>query len=207
MSKESNPTIIMKKLLTLAATVSAFAFLPFAGAVPIQGSIHIDADAGSTIAIDQAANTVTFTPTGTSTQSNAQVSASSGSYAGLNGTAVTYFDFKYDPLTVTGGGPVWQLTLTPTTKFVLTSINNIVEDPVSGNIILGGAGLAFMAGFDAAGTGGSWSFSSSGPTSGSGATAVFSFSSTTAVPDGGTTALLIGAALLGLGVIRRRITA
>lgn len=79
------------------------------------------------------------------------------------------------------------------------------------NLIVNGTGFISGNGFDS--TAGNWSLSSQAPSAGqiiNGVTTqVFSFSASaganaTSVPDGGTTAVLLGASLIGLGLVSRR---
>lgn len=121
-----------------------------------------------------------------------------GAFAVLNdldAEIAVYNDFAFAPL---GGGttPLWSVD---GFSFNLTAITTI-ERAVNG-IVLGGSGTLFgPAGFDP--TPAMWSFSAD-------ETEVeFRFSSTTAaistVPDGGTTAMLLGLGLLGLAAARRK---
>jgi hypothetical protein len=84
-------------------------------------------------------------------------------------------------------------------RFILTSSTG----GVSGSFVnASGLGYAYNV-WDPLGTmaTGTWGFSTQYPQIGKNS---FFFSSTTSVPDGGVTALLLGAALLGLGLAARR---
>ena len=92
-------------------------------------------------------------------------------------------------------------------SFDLTSSTTFLK--TANNLIVNGTG--FITGNGFASTAGSWSLSSQAPPAGQiidgVTTQVFSFSAAaaaTSVPDGGTTAVLLGASLLGLGLISRR---
>ena len=164
-----------------------------ANAIPISGSIGIGA-LGSFASIDKTANTVSFTPA--SPANNAQVNQVFGDFAaaGLLGTVATYKDFTYSPLTVVN--PLW-ITLGGAASFDLTAVT-IINEAGTG-LVLNGTGTVYLTGYDA--TPGTWSFSADATG------AVFNFSSTvtTGVPDGGMTLMLLGSALTGLALIRRKI--
>jgi hypothetical protein len=86
-------------------------------------------------------------------------------------------------------------------SFDLTSSSITYQS--NGALIVKGMGWTSGNGFDA--TRGSWNFTSQNPA----ASGIFSFSAgsahTTAVPDGGATAALMGTIVLALGVIARRL--
>lgn len=183
----------MNKLLKLAGLLAAFSVAAYAA--PIAGNITIGA-LGSTVVINQAANTVSFVPA--SPAINSIVTYVDGDYTSIPlVTPVVYENFSY------ALGPTGQLiwTIAGIADFTLTSFN-LVSEPGTG-VYLEGTGLATLTGFDP--TPGFWSFSASqaSPTS------VFTFSSTNispipGVPDSGTTALLLGVGLMGLGFAARR---
>ena len=174
--------------LTLLGSVLTFVHLASAIIQPsIVGDIHIVAD-GSITKVDSVSNTVSFTnlvgPT------NARVAIGFGDYGSLYGVGVNYMDFAYDPFSTQ---TIWSIDAD--TYFVLERITSIVE---GAGILLTGWGTAFHDNF--APTGGSWSFS----TDTSNGTS-FAFSSTTSVPDGGSSMLLIGFALSALCLASRRL--
>jgi len=134
----------------------------------------------------------------------AEMGVCDGSYAPLNlnfvnGTTLTatYNDFTFDPLPVGGYNPLWSFNYSGTAyAFNLLNITSI-ERSVNG-ILLTGTGLATITGFD--NTAATWSFSAD-------KTGRFAFSSTTtAVPDAGTTGVLLGMAVLSLAMVRRRVS-
>ncbi|MDB6128163.1 MAG: hypothetical protein JWM35_2059 [Verrucomicrobia bacterium] len=183
----------MKTSLIKIAGLLALAvgFGSVAKAIPITGQIHIDAFA-STASVNFSTHTITFN--GTIPNSNGIVSHTSGDYNGLLGAAANYNNFQYQPFT---SQTLWTITLTPTTYFVLNAITLIDETGTVG-VSLWGNGTAYMAGHDA--TYGEWTFSASK----NAPDAVFNWSSSTTVPDGGTTAMLVGLGLLGMSVVSRR---
>lgn len=167
-------------------------------AIPIEGSIGF---AGSYIP-----NT---TPLGESTMSVAfpvggqQVFTGSGDYSGLNGTLVAFTGFTFNPPTASVT-PLWSFTvLDKTASFDVTSMVS-AYDAVNNNWNISGAGTAYMTSKDA--TAGRWNLTLS-QTGDS-----FTFASTAAttpnntVPDGGTTAMLMGLTLSGLGFAKRYLT-
>lgn len=184
----------MKTLFTKSALVgvSTLIFAATANAAYIIGDIDIS-QSGSTTAINFTTNTVTFTP-GAPT-ANAKVDSASGNFSSLLGSNIAYSDFSYDPLAVSGGGPIWVGT---GVSFTLTSLTSVTEVGTAA-LVLFGKGYVSLAGYDS--TPGVWSFTAS--TTGT----TFNFGSTTTatnVPDGGATVALFGASMLGLFGFRRK---
>lgn len=102
-------------------------------------------------------------------------------------------------------GPVLDFWSVGGFTFELTSSSVFLQS--NGDLIVKGNGFTSGNGFDA--TAGTWNFTSQNPS----ANGVFSFSASSAhitpnsVPDGGTTAALLGAVLIGFGIMGRRRTA
>ena len=183
-----------KKLLSL---FTALLLGVSAQATPITGQIGLILGDGATVAVNQTTDTVAFTP-GIG-GANAFVNQSLGSYAGVVAfaTKANYTNFSYAgaglPLTI------WS-TVGGNASFWLTSITG-VEETLLGGVTVTGTGVASLMGFE--NTPGSWSFSADR----SGSNANFNFSSTTVVapvPDGSTTAVLLGMSLTVLGFVARR---
>lgn len=188
----------------MAVTVAAFGVLMTMGAraeaTPITGSVTFGGviaatDFTTTNSIDVVNETAVVTC--------AQLGLCTGSYAPLNqnfvnGTQLNalYKDFTFNPLPGGGYNPLWSFNYSGTTyAFNLLNIMSI-ERSVNG-ILLTGTGLATITGFD--NTAATWSFSAD-------QTGRFAFSSTTtAVPDAGPTGLLLGMAVVGLALMRRRV--
>ena len=145
----------------------------------------------------------------------AEMGVCDGSYAPLNlnfvnGTTLTatYNDFTFDPLPVGGYNPLWSFNYGGTAyAFNLLNITSIERSGY--DILLQGTGLATISGYED--TAATWSFSAD-------ATNRFRFSATTnagtdvapttpvAVPDAGQTGLLLGMAVVGLAVVRKRVS-
>ena len=170
-----------------------------AQAIPIVGGISLSGNVTYPVPdIDTATAFQSF--------SGVTVSSVSGSYgvAGVApGTDVSMSAFSFNPFAPAGLIPLWQTTSGTAASFDLTSLGPIAQG--NGFLILTGEGTLHLSGFD--NTPGYWRFSSQqGDTT-------FSFSSSNGaltpsnagVPDGGTTVMLLGAALSGLALIRRKL--
>lgn len=130
--------------------------------------------------------------------------ALSGDYVGTSGAEVTVTPFTWSPTTAsTPINPLWTFVSGGNTySFDLSVLH---QDYASATgLLLSGLGTAHITGpgVDKLDTTGRWDFSAQtlGVSS-------FTFSSTTmtpapSVPDGGSTAVMMGASLLGLGLIR-----
>ena len=195
----------MLQLKRIGVMVAAFGVLMAMGtraeATPITGSVTFggviaDTNFLTTNSIDVVNETAVVTC--------AQLGLCDGSYAPLNlnfvnGTVLNaqYKDFTFNPLPGGGYNPLWSFNYSGTAyAFNLLNITSI-ERSVNG-ILLTGTGLATITGFD--NTAATWSFSAD-------KTGRFAFSSTTtAVPDAGTTGVLLGMAVLSLAMVRRRVS-
>jgi hypothetical protein len=140
----------------------------------------------------------------TAAQFNAgQVTSVAGSYAG-QGIAMNVagsVNFPPPPLSFNpfvAHIPLWQTpTAAGVASFDLTSLTQRLQ-PGDNTLILKGVGTLHLTGFTD--TPGDWVFSANA------AGGTFSFSSSnSAIPDGGMTAMLLGAALSGLGLLRRKL--
>lgn len=175
--------------MTKLKLILGFAFVSLiiaqaAQAVKINGDIGIALKGGSSVSFD--GTTVSF-----SAGTNGVVNLASGDYAGLLGADATYSDITYNPFSA---GQVWEIALTPTTNFVLTSLDIVFES--ADYLILSGRGIASMLGFED--TVGMFSFSADQSSSS------LNFSSTTSVPDSGASVALLGLGLIGLAGAARR---
>ena len=128
-----------------------------------------------------------------------------GTFTGTAGAAVTWNPFNWNPAN-TPIIPLWTYTVGLTTySFDLTTVS--VDDQDNQFLNLLGTGVLHATGYtDTAGT---WSFTISNPTGGAHANFAFTFanSQTASVPDGGMTVAMLGLALSGLGLVRRKFLA
>jgi hypothetical protein len=195
----------MKTKWIVIATVSALVgYSASVQAVPISGSVTfaggVTLDSGSTVA---GATKVT------AWASPAPFIVSSG--GNLSAPTFTPATFA-TPWTFTAATPaLWSYLATDldTFTFSLNAGSTVVftGSGLTESVTVTGNGTITASGpvaFDP--TVGTWSFTTQNP---SGAGGVFSFSAASGIPtpDGGTTILLLGAALSGLGLLRRKLTA
>ena len=184
-------TPLIKTLMAgLAAMVIAGGFALSAQAIPITGSMTFVGGAKFDTASLATASTVnTFT--------NTNVQDADGSFAGISGPVTMTAPWTFAPVPGLARPALWSIggftfDLAGTTA---------VDRPKIGGIqflVITGVGTLFgPIGFDP--THVTWSFSTQAPSS----KGNFSFSaSTSAVPDGGMTVTLLGAALIGLAAYR-----
>lgn len=184
-----NSLLTSLKLLGLSAVFSTLAL-----AAPVTGSIGFT---GPYVANDgdlTVATSISFANSGVNqivTDGN-----HTGSFAGIaTGTAVTMFTplVVNQPGVVLPGGPIWSVG---GFSLTLTSIWEVYND--SSSLLLKGMGV-LSDGNAADDSIGEWigTFNKSGTN--------FTFSaSSSSIPDGGTTAVLLGLGLVGLSVIARR---
>lgn len=134
-------------------------------------------------------------------------SAQSGDYLGTSGATVTLVPFIWDgPTASTPINPLWTFVSGGNTySFDLSVLHKDFASPTG--LLLSGLGTARISGpgLEKLDTPGLWNFSAQ--TQG---LSTFTFSSTTTVPppgvpDGGTSVVLLGGSLLGLGLIRRKL--
>lgn len=132
-----------------------------------------------------------------------------GSFTGTAGDAVTWNGFGWNPST-TPVTPLWTFTDAGTGSTYSFTLNSVSVDSQDNKFLnlLGSGTLSITGGTAAADdTTGSWSFTISNPTGGAHANFAFTFAnSQTAVPDGGATAMLLGAGFLGLAGLRRKLS-
>jgi hypothetical protein len=132
-------------------------------------------------------------------------SALSGSYVGTSGAAVTMTPFTWSPPTAsTPINPLWTFVSGGDTySFDLSVLHEDYVSPTG--LLLSGNGTAFITGpgLNYVATTGTWDLSSQTLD-----LSTFTFSSSTTIPagipDGGTSATLLGGSLLGLAMIGRK---
>lgn len=174
------------------AMLAACAMYSMAAALPINGVINFK---GGALLNTSTVNTATQVIA--NGWSGVTVDSASGDYASLAGDAVAMSSLPWN----FNSGPIpgfWSIGGVGGFSFDLTSSSIVSQGGGFLNVV--GSGYANGPGFDS--TLGSWRFSTQD--SGTGSPAQFSFSSSTTVPDGGTTALLLGLGLLGVGLGSRR---
>lgn len=176
---------------TLIALAVAAGLLGTANAVPISGGISL---AGGYNVNTGNLNTATAF---TSFFGNF-VTTTSGSFVIVApGTPVTVTPFSFNPF---GGAvtPLWTTAAGPSASFNLTTLSSVAQ-PGDNTLDLKGVGTLQLAGFDP--TPGMWVFTANQ------AGGTFSWSSSNAaagVPEGGTTAAMLGLSLLLAGLVTRR---
>ena len=173
-------------------------FAPAAQAIPITGTVIIQG--GTTL-------TPVGSPLGTATGVAGTVGtvlAGSGSYSGTAATAVVFKAFTFQPA-VTPVSSLWSFTLAGLTyTFDLTGMTVNTYSPSfldikgTGTLNITGVGSSWNA------TEGTWTYQINS-TDPNGVGGVFSYqSSNTPIPDGGMTVILLGAALSGFYLFRKK---
>jgi len=168
--------------LGLAATVQAAQMIT--GGISLSGGYTLNTgDLGSATGFTAFNNVVV-------------ASGATGSYAGMDGDGVLMYAFTFSPATIPVS-PLWLTTPAGVShSFDLTSMT--VGTHTSSVLDISGSGILHIDGY--ADTPGAWTFTANS------LGGTFSFSSSNgAVPDGGMTVMLLGAALSGLALIRRKL--
>jgi hypothetical protein len=189
-------TASITKLVSGLIIAAAFSAANLAKADAVEGTINFDGVA----TLNGSANGIGTAATAFSTITNVIVApqSQSGDYSSVPDgySPVTFKTFSFDAAGVT---PLWTFTFDGLTySFDATSVNMIANTPAD-SVTLYGAGTASITGLtDATGI---WDMT----VSGNGSTN-FTFGEANTVPDNGTTALLIGLGVagVGLGVITQR---
>jgi len=200
----------MKNQWLINSAVVALAGLGFAvQAIPITGVINFQ---GGTVTLNTPSITTSTAITsfgGSTAVATAPGVAPTGSFVGTEGAAVTFVPsgFIFSPiLDPNPVSPLWTFTLNGLTySFDLYTVASSLG--VGPSLNLAGTGILSITGSDSAyeATAGTWTFS----TTGTGPT-TFGFvagSDPPAIPDGGTTVLLLGAVLAVVGFMRKGVTA
>jgi len=192
--------------LSTAARVEA---APIAGTIGFGGSIMPVADWATvnSINIEGDKATVLCAPFALC-QGEFAVFNAAGPYS--NASGAVYNDFTFGPLPGVPSVPLWDWAFGGY-GFNLLSVTNITRAP--NGVVLSGTGTIFRTGANAAANGvdptfANWSFDAS--QSGAGEFTEFRFGATnasTAVPDAGSSMILLGSGLLALRLVRRRFQA
>jgi hypothetical protein len=197
-------------LMTVAGAAAVFlAVAQTTQAIPITGSISLHGDETAFTGTGGAGSVDGDLSTAKSIVFNAVVVSSSpaptGSFAGLGGLTVTMAPFLNVNPAALPAGAIWSVG---GFSLTLSTLNTLFASATS--LTLYGTGT-FSDGAPADSTAGDWTatFTSSGAGSPGGVTFGFNSSSSaiSTVPDGGTTAMLLGGALAGLGLLKRKFMA
>jgi len=165
----------------------------------ISGSINFSSAAGGGIILQDSAGNVTTNlahAAGIKEWTLAEVEEGSGSFdTVVDGTTVSFLQpWLFDPLA--SAAPLWTIAGPENFTFNLTSSTTAYQSPYF--LAIRGTGILTGNGFED--TPAEWWFTTQGVAAGS----KFTWSSTTiAVPDGGSTIILLGGSLLGLFGLRR----
>ena len=191
-----------RKLITMAVTAVAVCGLAgIAQAVPIDGNITF---AGGVTLDTASAGTATevLSWTGPGGTGMPQVISADGSFSGVAAGSQATFSA---PLQF-NSGPVASLWSVDGFTFDLTSSHIVFQGGSPAGVLVDGIGaVTGPEGLDPEAM--TWSFSTSDPS----AAGIFSFQvadgTTGAVPDGGTTAMLLGLGVLALGMLKKQLFA
>lgn len=187
-----------KILKYLACIGMAFSLAVTVQATPISGTIDMGGTAIlNNVALGSATAATSFTGVTVG-------GIPTGNFAGTFGTSVAWSGFGWNPFVPPVPQPLWSFVFAGKTfTFDLTSVTIVSQSNTFLNLL--GGGTLKETGFD--NTSGAWSFTISNPNGDPHATFAFTFanSQTANVPDGGTTVLLLGAALSGLALLRRKV--
>jgi len=185
-----NKWIMIAGVITAMAVTSVQA-IPIVGGISLSGNYTVNGGGDLDIA------------TAFTSFSGVEVTSMGGSYVGAGITAttpgsVTMNTFSFNPFPVLGLSPMWTTTVGTLASFDLFSPISVVQG--SDALTLSGVVILHLAGYDP--TPGTWVF-----TANQGGDS-FSFSSSNAsVPDGGSTAMLLGAALSAVALLRKKLIA
>lgn len=196
-----------RKWLKMAAiTAAVIGVAGMAQAVPITGDITF---AGGVQLDSSSAGTATevLSWTGPGGTGMPIVISDSGSFDTVTpGTQVTFASPWFF-----NSGAVSSLWSVGGFTFSLSSSHIVFQGGSPAGVLVDGTGTVSGNGFDS--TSMSWSFTTQDPSATGSSSSVFSFSAasgttgSTAVPDGGTTAMLLGLGILGLGLLKKQMFA
>lgn len=191
-----------RKLVTMVAITAAVCGLAgIAQAVPIDGNITF---AGGVTLDTSSAGTATevLSWTGPGGTGLPQVISADGSFSGIAGGTQANFSAPWS----FNSGPVSGLWSVDGFSFDLTSSHIVFQGGSPAGVLVDGIGAVMgPEGLDPEAM--TWSFSTSDPS----AAGIFSFQvaggTTQEVPDGGTTAMLLGLGVLALGMLKKQLLA
>jgi hypothetical protein len=191
-----------RKLVTMAAITAAVCGLAgVAHAIPISGNITF---AGGVSLDTESAGTATevLSWTGPGGSGMPQVISADGSFSGIAGGTEASFTAPWQ----FNSGPVSALWSVGGFTFDLTSSHIVFQGGSPAGVLVDGIGaVSGGEGLDAEAM--TWSFSTSDPS----AAGIFSFQvadgTVGEVPDGGTTAMLLGLGVLAIGMLKKQLFA
>lgn len=189
-----------KKLLTIGGVIIAMAVTATVQAVPvpITGSISMSGSAS----FDTASVNTATTVTAWGNPNAVTVGSDNGAFGAiLSGSVVTMTpNWTFAPAPGSQVSPLWSVG-----GFTFSIISDTIIQQSGGFLTVSGIGT--MANANYLTTTYAWNFSSQDPLNGQPAgTGTFS-AAALGVPDGGTTAMLLGIALSGVALLRKKLTA
>lgn len=180
----------MKTLKKLSALLLAAVLAPAAFALPYLNGTLDTSGATATLNtpnLDTAGSAVINT-------NGFATAASTGVYTSVIGSTVTFSDFAWAPFSVSN--PVWSVS------GITFTLQSLAKQPGSNSAFLNlsGTGFASAAGYENTHGVFTLTITDSSPS----ANVLFSFNtSTTTVPDAGSSSILLGLGLIGLAAVRR----
>ena len=194
----------MKNKWLVAGAIATFvAFSATVQAIPITGSINFQ---GGTATLNGPVTSATAITAfgGAPTVNNNLGVQPTGSFAGTGNTAVTFLatGFQFSPSLIPNPVALWSFVFGGNTySFSLTSVISSVG--VGPTLNLAGSGILSISGGTYQSTPGTWTFS----TTGTGPATYGFVAGNTAIPDGGMTVVLLGVALSGMCLFRKKMMA
>ncbi|MGH7942149.1 MAG: VPDSG-CTERM sorting domain-containing protein [Limisphaerales bacterium] len=201
-----------KWLVIVAAVAAVCGVAGIAQAVPISGNITFVGGVGLNSSSAATATEVTAW-TGFGGSGSPYVESADGSFAGIKpGTAATFSSpWFFDSAGVADLWSVGGYTFDLTSSKVAYQGTTLEDGVPIGSAVVEGIGA--ISGNGETPEAMTWSFSINDPGAAGASGLVFSFQvadgtvSTSAVPDGGTTAMMLGLGILGLGLIKKQMFA
>jgi hypothetical protein len=195
------PNYLSPNITCLILAITGFAWnlqaipTPISGSISFSGTTTIDTTSFVTATMFKSFQSITV----------GAPAALSGDYTGTSGAAVTMTPFIWVPPTAsTPLNPLWTFVSGGNTySFDLSVLHEDYASPTG--LLLSGLGTAHITGpgLSKLDTTGNWDLSAQTLN-----LATFTFSSTTtipsSIPDGGSTVVLLGGSLIGLGFIGRK---
>jgi hypothetical protein len=185
------------KWIMIAGVITAMA-VTSVQAIPITGGISLAGDYAVNAGGNLNAATAFTSFSGVAVKSVAGVYSGAGITMNTPGS-VTMNTFSFSSFPVLGLSPLWTTISGTVASFDLFSPISVLQ-PGDDTLTLKGLGVLYLTGYDA--TPGNWIFTANQ------AGGSFSFSSSNgSVPDGGSTAMLLGAALSAVALLRKKLIA